>query len=186
MFKALLERIASKLNQAEIPYMIIGGQAVLLYGEPRLTKDIDITLGIGIDKLPDLKKIAKNLKLKSLVEKVDDFVQKTMVFPSQDQASGIRVDFIFSFSPYEKLAIKRSIPIIFSNIPIQFASLEDVIIHKIFAKRPRDLEDVRTILIKNPEYDIQYINKWLEKFDLSLEENFLETFKKIAPTLKAE
>jgi len=25
--------------------MVIGGQAVLLYGEPRLTKDIDITLG---------------------------------------------------------------------------------------------------------------------------------------------
>ena len=27
--------------------MIIGGQAVLLYGEPRLTRDIDITLGVN-------------------------------------------------------------------------------------------------------------------------------------------
>jgi len=28
VFKVLLEKIASKLNQAEIPYMIIGGQAI--------------------------------------------------------------------------------------------------------------------------------------------------------------
>lgn len=28
--------------------MIIGGQAVMVYGEPRLTKDIDITLGVDI------------------------------------------------------------------------------------------------------------------------------------------
>lgn len=29
--------------------MIIGGQAVLLYGEPRLTRYIDITLGIDTE-----------------------------------------------------------------------------------------------------------------------------------------
>ena len=31
--------------------MLIGGQAVLLYGEPRLTRDIDITLGVDVDKI---------------------------------------------------------------------------------------------------------------------------------------
>jgi len=35
--------------------MVIGGQAVLLYGEPRLTKDIDITLGKGIESLEKIK-----------------------------------------------------------------------------------------------------------------------------------
>jgi len=35
--------------------MVIGGQAVFLYGEPRMTKDIDITLGMGIDGLRRLK-----------------------------------------------------------------------------------------------------------------------------------
>ncbi len=43
MFEHLLAKIATALNKAEIPYMVIGGQAVLLYGEPRLTKGIDIT-----------------------------------------------------------------------------------------------------------------------------------------------
>jgi len=31
--------------------MVMGGQAVLLFGEPRLTPDIDVTLGVGIDRL---------------------------------------------------------------------------------------------------------------------------------------
>jgi len=51
LFEELLARIASALSRGNLPYMVIGGQAVLLYGEPRLTKDIDITLGIPIDRL---------------------------------------------------------------------------------------------------------------------------------------
>ena len=54
MFENLLERIAGELESGAIPYMVIGGQAVLLYGEPRLTKDIDITLGVGSERVPDV------------------------------------------------------------------------------------------------------------------------------------
>ncbi len=39
MFEELLSKISVHLNRHHIPYMIIGGQAVLLYGEPRLTID---------------------------------------------------------------------------------------------------------------------------------------------------
>jgi len=40
VFETLLGRIAAALKKTGIGYMVIGGQAVLLYGEPRLTKDI--------------------------------------------------------------------------------------------------------------------------------------------------
>ena len=51
MFERLLKKTALQLKKASIPYMVIGGQAVLLYGEPRLTRGIDITVGIGVDEL---------------------------------------------------------------------------------------------------------------------------------------
>jgi len=73
MFKKLLKKIANELNNNNIPYMVIGGQAVLLYGEPRLTKDIDIALGIGIDGLKDINSIIQKLNLKTLVN--EGFVQ---------------------------------------------------------------------------------------------------------------
>ena len=59
-----------------------------------------------------------------------------------------------------------------------FASMEDVIIHKIFAGRPRDLEDVRSIILKNPDFDREYTRKWLKEFDRSMESgNFGRLFE---------
>ncbi len=159
--------------------MIIGGQAVLLYGEPRLTKDIDITLGIGIDGLVRILKIVARLGFKVLVRKPEDFVKKTMVLPVVDKKSSIRIDFIFSFSPYEKQAIARARHVKFNGTAVSFASLEDVIIHKIISGRPRDIEDVRAIILKNEKCNVRYINKWLHIFDKSLGENFPKVFKKV-------
>jgi len=165
--------------------MVIGGQAVLLYGEPRLTKDIDITLGVGIDRLGDMKALVNRLRLGYLTEDVDTFVRETMVMPVIEEKSGIRVDFIFSFSPYEKQAIERAKAVLFGKTPIKFAALEDVVIHKVIAGRPRDIEDVESILIKNPGYDPHYIQKWLAEFDAALDKKFLGTFLGLIKKLKS-
>ena len=160
--------------------MIIGGQAVLLHGEPRLTKDIDITLGISIDRLNELLAVVKELSLTPLPEDIPSFVQKTMVLPVLEKGTGIRVDFIFSFTPYERQAIKRAKRIILSGQEVCFASLEDLILHKIFAGRPRDLEDVKTLILKNPGFDGPYVRRWLKEFDTSVQgKGFLEAFEKI-------
>ena len=43
--------------------MVIGGQAVLLYGEPRLTKGIDITLGVDLENLSKVIDMVKSIDL---------------------------------------------------------------------------------------------------------------------------
>ncbi len=179
MFERLLKKIALQLKGASIPYMVIGGQAVLLYGEPRLTRDIDITLGMGVDGLDRIKKIIPIIGLKSLVEKEKEFVERNMVLPTLDKKSGIRVDFIFSFSPYERQAIGRARDIKLGRSLVRFASLEDVVIHKMIAGRARDLDDIKSILLKNPKYDLVYIKKWLKQFDKSLGGKFLKVFRNI-------
>lgn len=156
--------------------MIIGGQAVLVHGEPRLTKDIDVTLGVGVEEVERIQETVKKINLKLLVKDVHGFVKKTMVLPTADEKSGIRVDFIFSFSPYERQAIERAISVNIGRVAVQFAAVEDVVIHKVVAKRARDLEDVRSILLKNPDYDKKYVKKWLREFDAALNENFIEIF----------
>jgi hypothetical protein len=176
VFANLLEAVALALEKKHIPYMVIGGQAVLLYGEPRLTKDIDVTLGIGLEGLARIKAVAAALKLKPLVANPEDFVKETMVFPAVDEKSGIRVDFIFSLSPYEQQAIERAREIRLGRTKVRFASLEDVIIHKILAGRPRDIEDIESILLKNPGYDPAYIEKWLAEFAAPLERNYVSEF----------
>lgn len=181
MFEKLLSGIGASLKKQAFPYMIIGGQAVLLYGEPRLTRDIDITLGVSADRLNDLLALIKEMALKPLPQDVATFVRQTMVLPAIDEATGIRVDFIFSFTPYETSAIQRAKKISILGHDVCFASPEDVIIHKIFAGRPRDIEDARIIILKNPAIDYSYIRHWLKEFELSLDEkrDLLITFENL-------
>lgn len=179
MFQRLLKKVSLQLKKDSIPYMVIGGQAVLLYGEPRLTKDIDITLGVGVRELNKLKETISSLGLKILVERDEEFVERNMVLPTLDEKSGIRVDFIFSFSLYERQAIERAKDIKLGRSMVRFASLEDVVIHKVIAGRARDLEDIQSILLKNQKYDSDYIEKWLKEFDKSLTEQFLKIFREI-------
>ncbi|MFW6129070.1 MAG: nucleotidyl transferase AbiEii/AbiGii toxin family protein [Candidatus Aminicenantaceae bacterium] len=183
MFQKLIKRIASELQRVKIPYMIIGGQAVLIYGEPRLTKDIDITLGINVDELDKLKEVIHTVNLTVLVNNPEKFAKDTMVLPTLDDESKIRVDFIFSFSLYENEALKRTNNIKIKGKTVRFASLEDVIIHKIISGRARDLEDIRIIILKNPVYDKSYIEKWLGEFDHSLSKKFTQLFHKIISEL---
>jgi predicted nucleotidyltransferase len=180
VFEIVLARLAKALEKRGLSYMIIGGQAVLLYGEPRLTRDIDITLGVDNTHLESVLSLLEEVSLKPLPEDIQDFVRQTNVLPAVDEESGIRVDFIFSFTPYEVQAIKRAIRVNMREQDVMYASVEDLIIHKIFSGRPRDLEDIRSILRKNSSVDMQYIKDWLTKFDeVSEEYNFLETFQRV-------
>lgn len=165
MIEKLIKKIGQCLDKAQIPYMIIGGQAVLLYGTPRLTRDIDITLGIDTDKFLLLEKVCKKMGLKILPPNPEDFVKETKVLPAEETKLKIRVDFIFSFTPYETQALKRVKKVLMNGYPVKFASCEDVIIHKMFAGRAIDEEDVKNILIKNKyKINLKYIKSWLSEF----------------------
>lgn len=170
MIEALLKRLAQSLDRQKIPYMVIGGQAVLLYGSPRLTRDIDITLGVDTDFYEDLVDLCEKLKLKLLPKRPKEFAVTSKVLPTEDLRSRIRVDFIFSNTPYERQAIRRGKFVRVKGKAVRFASLEDLIIHKMFAGRAIDLEDVRTILVKNgKKVKVPYIRRWLKEFSKAKE-----------------
>jgi len=164
MFQTLLAKLARALDGAGIPYMVIGGQAVLVHGEPRLTRDIDITLGADSSALTRVLDLAKIIGLTPTVREVEEFVQKTNVLPLSDQPSAIRVDLIFSFTPYEAQAIRRAISLRVLDTPVRFATAEDLIIHKLVAGRPRDLEDVRGVVTRQKHLDETYLKHWLPTF----------------------
>lgn len=56
--------------------MVIGDQAVLVYGEPRLTKDIDIILGIGVKGFGRIREVIVRLNLTVLVGDVEAFCKE--------------------------------------------------------------------------------------------------------------
>jgi predicted nucleotidyltransferase len=179
VFEALLKLLARELDRAQIPYMIIGGQAVQLYGEPRMTRDIDLTLGLDSEGLDRVLRVCGACGLKPLPAAPAEFVRETMVLPALEERTGIRVDFIFSFTDYERQAIGRSRPVELGGVGVRFATVEDVVIHKLVAGRPRDLEDVRSIVVKNPGLDRGYVEEWLGGFDRALDRDITSSFRRL-------
>ncbi len=164
-FEEILGRIASALEEADIGYMVIGGQAVLIHGDPRQTQDIDVTLAVSCDEISRVMPALKTAGLKSLAEKPQDFARKTNVLPMSDVASGRRVDVIFSDFPYERQAVARAVSVPIGGRKVRFASAEDLLIHKLAAGRPIDLQDARGIwLRKGKTLDRKYIERWIKEF----------------------
>jgi hypothetical protein len=178
MFAPLLTRLAAALDEADIPYMVIGGQAVLVHGEPRLTRDIDVTVALGVEGLDRLLATVDQAGLQPLPDDPAAFARETMVLPAIDPGSGIRVDLILSFTTYELEAIERARPAPAGLGSVRFASAEDLIVHKMIAGRPRDLEDVRSILLRNPGLDRESVRSWLRDFEVAVESDvgLLERF----------
>ena len=108
-----------------------------------------------------------------------DFVRKTMVLPMIHKETKIRVDFILSFTPYEAQAIKRGRKVKMAEAMVNFISPEDLIIHKIFFGRPRDLEDAGKVILKNSGMDFKYIEHWLRELGEALQKDFISIFKKL-------
>ncbi len=75
-----------------------------------------------------------------------------------------------TFSPYERKAIERAVEVEVGNSLIRFATAEDLIVHKVLAGRARDLEDVRSILLKNPKVDQPLIMGALANLQESLDQ----------------
>ncbi len=87
------------------------------------------------------------------------------MLPARHDETGLRVDFIFSTTPYERQAIDRAKRIDVAGVPVPFATAEDLIIHKLFAGRPRDLEDaVGVVQRSGARLDWTYVERWVAEF----------------------
>jgi hypothetical protein len=159
--------------------MVIGGQALLIYGEPRFTNDIDITLGVGAERLDSILEIAKEINLLPAVANPEEFVNQTMVLPMKDKISSYRVDFIFSYTQFEKGAISRVNIVNLDGIDVAYASLEDTVIFKLFAGRAKDLDDVQNILLNNENINRELIISTLSELGKAVDIDLLSRFKEI-------
>ena len=164
-FEQLLAGLTRELRRRDIPFMHVGGQAVLLHGAPRLTQDIDITLALGPDEVATVERVCRALELEPLVADLASFARETFVCPLRDRATGIRVDLIFSNTPYERAAIARAVEVEMGGESVPFASAEDLILLKLFAGRARDLEDARSVVDRQGiRLDWPYLEHWAAAF----------------------
>lgn len=162
--------IAAFLEDEGIPYVILGGLAVHYWGEPRATRDVDITVMVPREAVDSF--FARVLeKCEPRIEGALEFAHRHRVLLVRHK-DGTPIDISLAIPGYEEEVMRRARPVEWpGGGRLQLISPEDLIIHKCVAARPRDLEDVKAILIRQKgKLDLPYIRRWLEEFALALPE----------------
>ena len=153
-----LETITRLFDRLEVPYMVFGGVANSIYGNPRQTFDIDIKLFLKSDN--DLEPFLVNLSKIGEIIPADPkgFIEETNVIPVDIQ--GVRVDLVFADLPFEREAINRSRSMVFFDVNIKVCTPEDLIIQKAVSIREKDWADINYITENlRDELDWNYLLK---------------------------
>jgi hypothetical protein len=171
-----LKLVIEKLESAGIEYMIVGSIAGALYGEPRLTRDIDLVIAMSSASVKSLLKVFDPLDF--YVPPADILSQEITRCGQTNilhHASGVKADLMFrKNTPHglEEFARKRRLEIL-RGVNAWIAAPEDIIIGKLRYYREggseKHLTDIRGILA-NSDIDREYLHRWTSK--LGLEEYF--------------
>ncbi|MFO7447135.1 MAG: nucleotidyltransferase [Ignavibacteriaceae bacterium] len=145
-------------------YVIIGGIAVVMYGEQRTTEDIDVTILCNLENLDFIHGIIEK-KFTPAFKGTLDYFKKNFILPVDDPDTKLRIDFAAGLTEFDKQVISRRKRKNFGKSKVYVCSLEDLIIYKLFAARHLDIADVQNLLEKNKSsIDKNYLTQTIEKF----------------------
>lgn len=165
--------IVQRLEANNIQYMIVGSIAAMIYGEPRLTHDMDLVIDIAPQ---DAK------RFEALFPGSDFYCPPLEVLSSEivhrgqfnliHHDTGLKIDCVIRKETEHAKAEfdrRRKTPF-WEGLEATIASPEDVIIKKLDFYREggseKHVSDIRGILAET-EIDQVYLQAWIEKLNLS-------------------
>ena len=171
-FLAALGALTRALEEVGSPAMIIGGVAVIALGVPRLTIDIDAT--IAAERL-SLELLVNALERQDIAPRIPDaigFARERQVLLAAHRPSGTPIDISLAWLPFEKDALAARTRCDFAGIGIHIARAEDLLIYKMIASRPKDVEDAEGLLaLHGPTMDLERVRGIVRHFADLLEDD---------------
>ena len=173
-----LKHVIAFLQEHGIPYMVIGGVAISIWGRPRATYDVDFKISIDRPLAEFRKMVFERFSERPTnipAHKLSPHVVHFWALPD------VPVDFLVSIFDYERLAIERAVEMEIEGVSTRVCTAEDLIIHKMIANRGTDLQDVEGILARQRDkLDVKHIRNWLTQFAEALEDpEMLQRFEKL-------
>jgi Nucleotidyl transferase AbiEii toxin, Type IV TA system len=128
-------------------FCFIGGLALLRWGEPRETVDVDLTLLTGFGAEEDFL-AALISRFPARIEDAAPFALKHRVLLLR-AASGVGLDIALGGLPFEESAVARSSEFAYAkDAVLRTCSAEDLIVLKAFAAREKDWLDIEGIIVR--------------------------------------
>lgn len=146
--------VGDLLDELDLAWALAGALAAIEYrSDMRVTGDADLLTTWHPDLVERLHGAGYDIDVKSQ--------------PGEEQPHHLRlhrgvstVDLLISTTDYQIEAIRRA-------GDEHLLTIEDVLIHKVLADRARDRGDVASILATDPELDEEYLDSWMEAWDIT-------------------
>jgi predicted nucleotidyltransferase len=163
-----LRDVTGLLDHMGLTYAVMGGLAVRVHGIPRATYDIDFTLSIDRERLPELytELRARGYTVPEVYDGgwVDQVAGMALVkFRLYLGERGIDVDVFLAESDYQRELLSRRQQHSVDGLTAWIVSAEDLILLKLVAGRPRDLADIGDVLFVQGRLDEAYLRRWADR-----------------------
>lgn len=179
----------------DVQYTVIGGLAVALVAQPRVTQDIDVAIWLGERDWAEFLKAGRAFGFTARLSDALEFAQRSRVLLLQYQAAAhpdsiTNLDISLAAMPFEQEMIARAQQIMIDTLRLAVATPEDLIIMKAIPRRPKDIVDIESILNTHPELDRGRIRFWVAQFAEILERPEILTdlellLQRVPPTIKS-
>ena len=163
MERDVVAAVAALLGAHGVRWVVMGAVAANRYRrEVRLTGDLDLLVAShGSDGLDALEAAFENAAWSVRRGSADGAILRLR------HATLGAVDLVLAETEYQRTAIERAVSEVSGGgVPLRVLRIEDVLIHKLIARRPRDIADIEDILARRPELDDAYVEHWVEYWDV--------------------
>lgn len=149
-----------------VEYMIWGGVAVVMYGEPRFTRDMDVVIRLSHSQVDILARLLEEDGYYVSIEAIQDALDRRSYFNAIHLETGIKIDFhIAERDPIHVWAFEHRQVRQFDEFrQAVYMPPESVILAKLQAYQDsgstRHLEDIGGILrVSGSELDLAYVDR---------------------------
>jgi len=174
------------LDATNIPSMVIGGVAASVLGQPRLTQDVDALAILPEGEWANAVSTAARHGILPRIENALDFARRSRVLLMRHVESAIDIDIIFGGLAFEQSAIDNSEMHDIGGLRVRFPRVEDLLVMKAVARRPKDLQDIEGLLAAHPEADIAIVRRWVSEFATAMStSDMLDDFDRLVARIKS-
>lgn len=166
------------LNRLDVRYMVTGGVAAIIYGDPRMTRDIDLVAAL---KPSDASRFAAAFPEPSYYVTPLEVIREEVGrlerghFNVIHVASAMKADvYAAGQDPLHAWALARRVAEEVSGVPLWLAPIEYVVVRKLQWSRDggsgRHLDDIRAMMrINGDRVDRTALDDWISQLGLQSE-----------------
>lgn len=148
----ILKLVCNFLNESNVEYVIVGGMAVLFYGNPRTTMDIDYVIQLTDKDIPILVKFLQENGFYADEYDMRAALEEKSHCTVEDKETMFRLDIKGIYSEMDERVLRNKKRIELNGITIYIASPEDTIANKLLFSREQDIKDALGIYAR--QYNI--------------------------------